>query len=52
VKYLEDKQFLPHQVLLRCKVGFIPTAAHRNPEIAEYLNKYKAEYAPQVNVEF
>ena len=52
VKYLEDKQFLPHQVLLRCKVGFIPNAANRNPEIAEYLNKYKAENAPQVNVEF
>jgi hypothetical protein len=52
VKYLEDKKFPPRDVLLRCRAGNIPSAANKNPEIAEYLNKYKAENAPQVNVEF
>jgi len=44
--YLEKRKHSPENILLHLRREPFPSVAYLKPEIAEYLNKYKAEKAP------
>jgi hypothetical protein len=49
ITYLENKKHPPESILLHFRREPFPSAASLKPNIAEYLNKYKAEKAPNLS---
>ena len=46
MQYLDNRGHSPENILLHLRREPFPSVAYLKPEIAEYLNKYKAEKAP------
>ena len=46
MQYLDNRKRSPENILLHFRREPFPSVAYLKPEIAEYLNKYKAEKAP------
>ena len=49
ITYLENKKHSPETILLQLRREPFPSAAYLKPDIAAYLNKYKAEKAPNLS---
>ena len=49
MQYLENRKHSPESILRHLRREPFPSVAYLKPEIAEYLNKYKAEKAPNLS---